>query len=35
LSSIATERSNVILFPLPMDIVTPLLSKVSEAKESK
>ncbi len=35
LSSIATERSNVILFPLPIDIVTPLLSKVSEAKESK
>jgi regulator of protease activity HflC (stomatin/prohibitin superfamily) len=29
LSGIATERSNVILFPLPMDIVGPLLGKAS------
>ena len=35
LSSIATERSNVILFPLPMDLLAPFLGKASEVKESK
>jgi regulator of protease activity HflC (stomatin/prohibitin superfamily) len=35
LSAIATERSNTILFPLPMDILTPLLGKTSAAKGSK
>jgi regulator of protease activity HflC (stomatin/prohibitin superfamily) len=31
LSGIAAERSNVILFPLPMDLVSPLLGKASES----
>lgn len=35
LSSIATERSNVILFPLPMDLLAPLLGKTSESEKSK
>jgi regulator of protease activity HflC (stomatin/prohibitin superfamily) len=35
LSGIATERSNVILFPLPMDILAPLLGKVSKSEKSK
>jgi regulator of protease activity HflC (stomatin/prohibitin superfamily) len=35
LAGIATERSNVILFPLPMDIVAPLLSKISGSEKSK
>jgi regulator of protease activity HflC (stomatin/prohibitin superfamily) len=35
LSGIATERSNVILFPLPMDIIAPLLGKVSGSEKSK
>lgn len=35
LASIATERSNVILFPLPMDLIAPLLGKGSGTKESK
>jgi regulator of protease activity HflC (stomatin/prohibitin superfamily) len=35
LSVIATERSSVILFPLPMDILTPLLGKVSKSEKSK
>ncbi len=35
LSSIATERSNVILFPLPMDILAPFLSKISGSEKSK
>ncbi|MEA1872620.1 MAG: slipin family protein [Chloroflexota bacterium] len=35
LSSIATERSNVILFPLPMDILTPFLGKASGSEKSK
>jgi regulator of protease activity HflC (stomatin/prohibitin superfamily) len=34
LSSIATERSNIIVFPLPMDLI-PLLGKVSESEKSK
>jgi regulator of protease activity HflC (stomatin/prohibitin superfamily) len=33
LSGIATERSNVILFPLPMDIVSPLLGKASGSEK--
>ena len=35
LSSIATERSNVILFPLPMDILAPFLEKLSGSEKSK
>ncbi len=35
LSSIATERSNVILFPLPMDILAPFLGKTSGSEKSK
>jgi len=35
LSSIATERSNVILFPLPMDILAPFLGKISGSEKSK
>ena len=35
LAGIATERSNVILFPLPMDILGPLLGKVSGSEKSK
>jgi regulator of protease activity HflC (stomatin/prohibitin superfamily) len=35
LSAIATERSNVIMFPLPMDILAPLLGKVSGSEKSK
>jgi len=31
LSSIATERTNTILFPLPLDMVTPFLSRASLA----
>jgi regulator of protease activity HflC (stomatin/prohibitin superfamily) len=34
LSVIATERSNIILFPLPMDLV-PLLGKASGSEKSK
>ena len=33
LASIATERSNVILFPLPMDLLAPLLGKTSESEK--
>jgi regulator of protease activity HflC (stomatin/prohibitin superfamily) len=33
LSGIATERSNVILFPLPMDILGPLLGKASGSEK--
>jgi regulator of protease activity HflC (stomatin/prohibitin superfamily) len=33
LSAIATERSNTILFPLPMDMVTPFLSRVASEKK--
>lgn len=35
LSGIATERSNVILFPLPMDILAPFLGKAGESQKSK
>lgn len=35
LSSIATERSSVILFPLPMDILAPLLGKAGKSEKSK
>jgi regulator of protease activity HflC (stomatin/prohibitin superfamily) len=36
LSVIASERSSVIVFPLPMDMLTPLLGKASESeKKSK
>ncbi len=35
LSGIATERSNVILFPLPMDLIAPLLGKVGESEKRK
>jgi len=35
LSGIATERSNVVLFPLPMDILTPFLGRVSGSEKSK
>ena len=35
LSSIASERSNVILFPLPMDLLAPFLSKISGSEKSK
>jgi len=35
LAGIATERSNVILFPLPMDILAPILGKVIGSEKSK
>ena len=35
LASIATERSNVILFPLPMDMLAPFLGKISGSEKSK
>jgi len=35
LAGIATERSNVILFPLPMDLLAPFLSKISGSEKSK
>ncbi len=35
LTGIATEKTNTILFPIPIDIMTPLLSKASEAKKEK
>jgi regulator of protease activity HflC (stomatin/prohibitin superfamily) len=35
LSGIATERSNVILFPLPMDLLTSLLDKAGGSEKSK
>ena len=35
LSGIATERSNVVLFPLPMDLIAPLLGKGSGTEKSK
>jgi len=34
LSGIATERSNIIVFPLPMDLV-PILGKISGSEKSK
>ena len=35
LTSIATEKSNTILFPLPIDMLTPLLGKVGSSEKSK
>jgi len=35
LTGIATERTNTILFPIPIDIMTALVSKASEAKKEK
>jgi len=35
LSVIATEKSSVIVFPLPMDILAPLLGKASRSEKSK
>jgi len=35
LSGISSERSNVIIFPLPMDLVAPLLGKMSGSEKSK
>ena len=35
LSVIATEKSSIIVFPLPMDILTPLLGKASRSEKSK
>ena len=35
LAGIATERSNVILFPLPMDMLAPFLDKVIGSEKSK
>ncbi len=35
LASIATERSNVILFPLPMELLAPLLGKTSGSEKEK
>jgi len=32
LSVIATERSNIIVFPLPMDLI-PLLGKISKPEK--
>jgi len=33
LAGIATERTNTILFPLPLDMVTPFLSRASSEKK--
>jgi regulator of protease activity HflC (stomatin/prohibitin superfamily) len=35
LAGIATERSNVILFPLPMDMLAPLLGRAAEPEKRK
>ena len=35
LAGIATERSNVILFPLPMDILGPLLGQASKSEKKE
>ncbi len=35
LSSIVTEKSSIILFPLPMDILPPFLDKASKSEKSK
>ena len=35
LSGISSERSSVIVFPLPMDLVAPLLGKMSGSEKSK
>ncbi len=33
LTTISTERTNTIVFPLPIDLLTPLLAKMSQAKK--
>jgi regulator of protease activity HflC (stomatin/prohibitin superfamily) len=33
LTQIATERTNTIVFPLPMDLIMPMLAKISQAKK--
>ncbi len=33
LTQIATERTNTIVFPLPMDLIMPLLARVSQTKK--
>jgi regulator of protease activity HflC (stomatin/prohibitin superfamily) len=35
LKEIATERTNLVIFPLPMDLVTPFLNKVSQGKNQE
>lgn len=35
LAGIATERSNVIVFPLPMDMLAPLLGRAAEPEKGK
>ncbi|MGB8708097.1 MAG: slipin family protein, partial [Dehalococcoidia bacterium] len=33
LTQIATEKTNTIIFPLPIDLVGPLLSKLNQPKK--
>ena len=33
LTQIATERTNTIVFPLPLDLIAPMLAKISQAKK--
>lgn len=33
LTQIATERTSIIVFPLPMDLIIPMLGKLSESKK--
>ena len=35
LSVIATEKTNIVVFPLPVDMLTPLLGKASGSEKSK
>jgi len=35
LSVIATEKTSIVVFPLPMDILTPLLEKSTKSEKSK
>jgi regulator of protease activity HflC (stomatin/prohibitin superfamily) len=35
LSTIVTEKSNIIVFPLPMDILAPILGKAGKSEKSK
>ena len=35
LKEIATERTNLVIFPLPMDLVTPFLNKGSQGKNQE
>jgi regulator of protease activity HflC (stomatin/prohibitin superfamily) len=35
LSVIATEKSSIIVFPLPMDMLAPILGKASHSEKSK